>query len=84
MLLRRFLEQNLVCVAVSAVEGVDVNGGVRSFRLPRSNYGTSSVYHPTLCLWAAPVLAAKFSNQGEMYGLSIFVACICVTFEWQR
>ena len=58
-----------MCVAVSAVEGADVSGGGGSFRLPRSNYDTSSIYHPTLRLLAVPVLAAKLSNQGEMYGL---------------
>ena len=91
-LLRRFLEQHLVCVAVSAVEGVGVSEGGRSFRLPRSNYGTSSVYYPTLRLWAAPVLASKLFNEGEMYGLPslqlesypIFVASIRVAFECQR
>ena len=61
-----------MCVAVSAVEGVDITGVGRSFRLPRRNCGTSSVYHPTLCLWAIPVLVAKLSNQGEMYGLPPF------------
>ena len=69
MLLRRILEQHFVCVAVSAVEGVDITGVGRSFRLPRSNYATSSVYHSMLRLWAIPVLVAKLSNQGEMYGL---------------
>ena len=69
LLLRRFLEQHLVCVAVSAVEGVGVSGGGGSFRLPRSNYGTISVYNPSLRLWMVLVLAAKLSNQGEMYGL---------------
>ena len=91
LLLRRFLEQHLVCVAVSAVEGVDVSRGGESFRLPRSNYGTSSVYHPTVCLRAVPVLAAELSNQGEMYALPplhlerypIFVACIHRAFECQ-
>ena len=79
-------------VAVNAVEDGDVSGGGGSFRLPRSNYGTSSVYHPTLRLWAVPVLVAKFSNQGEMYGLPllqlqsylIFVTFIRVAFECQR
>ena len=93
LLLRRFLEQHhLVCVAVSAVEGVDVSGGGGSFRLPRSNYGKSSVYQPTLRLRAVPVLVAKLSNKGEMYGLPslqlkncpIFVAYIRVAFECQR
>ena len=58
-----------MCMAVSAVEGVDVSGAGGSFRLPKRNYGIISVYHPSLRLWAVPVLAAKFSNQGEMYGL---------------
>ena len=79
-------------VAVSAVEGVDVSGGGGSFRLPRSNHGTSSVYHPILCLWAVPILRAKLSNQGKICGLPpfqlegcpIFVACIRVAFECQR
>ena len=92
LLLRRFLEQHLVCVAVSAVEGVEVNEGGGSFRLPRSNYDTSSVYHSTLRLWAVPLLAAKLSNQGQMYGLPplqlesylIFVAYIRVVFECQK
>ena len=89
-LLRRFLEQDLVGVAVSAVESVDVSGVGGSFRLLRRNYGTSSV--PTLHLWAVPVLAAKLSKQGEMYGLPllqlenypIFVACIRVAITCQR
>ena len=80
-----------MCVAVSTVEGVDVSGSGESFRFPRSNHGTSSVYHPILRLWAVPVLAAKLSNQGEMYGLAplqlesypIFVACISVASEYQ-
>ena len=92
LFLYRFLEQHFVCVAGSALEGVEVNGGGGSFRLPRSNYGTSSVYHPTLRLWAVPVLAAKLSDQGEMYDIpplqlesdSIFVVYICVAFEWQK
>ena len=95
LLLPCFLEQRLVYVAASEVEGVDASGGGGSFRLPRGSYGTSSVYHPFLCLWAVPVLAAKFSNQGEMYGLSllqlesyaIFVVCIRMAFEcqiWKR
>ena len=54
---------------VCAVEDVDVNGGGESFCLPRSNYGTSSVCHPTVRLWAVPILAATLSNQGEIYGL---------------
>ena len=94
-LLRRFLKQHLVCVAVSAVEGVHVSGGGGSFRLPRSSCSTNSFYHPTLCLWAVPVLAAKLSNQGETHGLRplqlesypIFVACIRVAYEcqiWKR
>ena len=69
LLLRRFLEQHLVCVAVSAVEGVAVSKGGGSFRLSRSNYGTNSAYHPTLRLWAVPILAAKLSNRGEMHDL---------------
>ena len=95
LLLRRFLEQHLVCVAVSAVEGVDASGGGGSFCLPWSIYGTRSVYHPTLPLWAVSVLAATLSNQGEMYGVApvqlesyiIFVACIRMAFEcriWKR
>ena len=71
LLLYRFLQQHLVCVAVSAVEVVDVSGGGESFRLPRRNYGTGSVYHSALRLWAVLVLAAKLSNEGEMYGLSL-------------
>ena len=71
LLLPRCLEQHLVCVAVSAVEGIDVNGGVGSFRLPKSNDGTSSVYYSTLRLWVIPVVAAKFFNQGNLY--SVFV-----------
>ena len=86
LLLCRFLKQHLVCVAVSAVQGVGVSGGGGSFCSPRSKYGTSSVYHPTLRLWVVPVLAAKLSNQIEMYGISplqlesytIFVAYIYV------
>ena len=73
LLLRRFLEQDLVCVAVSAMEGVDVSGGGEILRLPRSKYGTSSVYHPTLRLWAIHVLAAKLSNQEEIYDRSPFI-----------
>ena len=72
LLLHCFLKQHLVCVAVRAVEGVNVSGGGGSFRLPRSNYGPSIVYHPNLRLWAAPVLAAKLSNQGKMYVLPPF------------
>ena len=90
-----FLEQHFVCVVVSAVEGVDVSGGGRNFRLSRSSYGISSVYHPTLGLWAVPVLQAKLSNQGEMYDLPsvqlesypIFITYICMAFEcqiWKR
>ena len=67
-----FLEQHLVCVAVSAMEGVLVSGGGGSFRLSRRNYNINSVYHPTLRLWAVLVLAAKLPNQGEMYGLPPF------------
>ena len=81
-----------MCVAVSAVEVIDVSGGDGSFRLPRINYGTSSVYYLTLCLWVVPVLVAKLSNEGEIYDLPplqlksypIFVACIRVAFECQR
>ena len=62
LLLPRLLEQGLVGVAVSAVEKVDVSRGGGSFRLPRSNNGTSSVYHPTYCLRAVPILAAKLSD----------------------
>ena len=58
-----------MCVAVSAVEGVYVSRGGGSVNLPKSNYGTSSVYHFTLRLLAVSVLAAKLSNQGEIYGL---------------
>ena len=67
LLLRCFFFQLLVCEAVSAVESVDISGAGRSFRLPRSNNGTGSVYHLTLRLWAVPVRAAKLSNQREMY-----------------
>ena len=91
LLVCRFLEQHLVCVVASAMGGVDVSRGGGSFRSPRSNYGTSSVYHPTLRLWAVPVLTAKLSDQGEIYGqpplqlesYPIFVACIRVAFECQ-
>ena len=72
LLLHRYLEQHLVCVAVSSVEGVDVSGGGGSIYLPRSNYGTSSGYHPTLRLRVVPVLTAKLSNQGEFYSLPSF------------
>ena len=65
LLLRRFLEHHLVCVAVSAVGGVDVSEGGGDFHLPRSNYGTTNVYHSILRLWAVPVLVAKLSSQGE-------------------
>ena len=89
LLLRRFLEQPLVCVAVSTVEGVDVSGGGGSFRLPRRNYGTSNVYHPIFRLWTVPILTKKLSNQREMYGFChlplesyiIFVAYIRVAFK---
>ena len=92
LLLRRFLEPHLVCVATIAVGEVNVSGGGGSFRLPWSNCGTSSVYHATLRLCAVPVLAAKLSNQEEMCGFSpfqlksypIFVASIRVAFECQR
>ena len=92
LLLHHFLEQYFACVALSAVEGVYVSGGRGSFRLPKINYGISSVYNPTLHLWAVLVLVAKLSNQGETYGLlplqldscSIFVACIRVVSECQR
>ena len=92
LLLSRFLEQHLVCVTVRAVESVDVSEGGGSFRLPRSNYGSSSVYHPTLHLWEVSVLTAKLSNQGEMYCLlplqlgsyPIFLAFIRVAFKCQR
>ena len=81
-----------MCVAVSAVESIDVSGGGGSFRLPRSNYVSCSVYRPTLWLWAVPILAAKLFNQREIYDLSplrlesypIFVASIRVAFEYQR
>ena len=83
-----------MCVTVSAVEGVDVSGDGGSFRFLRRNIGTSSVYLTTLRLWAAPVLAAKISNQQEIYGppppplrlesYPIFVAGIRVPFEYQR
>ena len=69
LLLRRFLEQLIVWVAVSAMEGVDVGGGGRNFCLPKSHYGTNSVYYPTLRLWVVPVRAAKLAKQGEMYRL---------------
>ena len=62
LLLRRLLEQCLVGVVVNAVEKVDVRRGGWSFRLPRSNNGTSSVYHPTCRLRAVPILAAKLSD----------------------
>ena len=64
-------------MAVSAVEGIDASRGGGSFRLPRSNYGTSRVYHATLRLWAVPVLATKLSNQGEIYDL---IACSYFSF----
>ena len=54
-----------MCGAVSTVEGVDVNESGGSFRLPKSNYEKSIVYHPTLRLWAVPVLAAKLSSRGK-------------------
>ena len=66
LLLRRFLEQYLVCVAVSAAEGVDVSGGGGSFRLPRSNYSTSSVDHPTL---RGTRTGGKTFQSGGRYGL---------------
>ena len=66
LLLRRFLEHHLVCVAVSAVGGVDVSEGGGDFHLPRSNYGTTNVYHSILRLWAVPVLVAKLSSQGSV------------------
>jgi hypothetical protein len=72
LLRRRFLEQSLVGVAERAVEDVDVSGGVGSFRIPRRDYGTSSVYHVICRLRAVPVLAAKLTNQGEKYGFSPF------------
>ena len=67
-------------------------GVVGAFPLPMRNYGTSSVYHSSLRLWVVPVLAAKLSDQGEMYGLTplkvesypTFVVCIRVAFECQR
>ena len=62
LLLRRLLEQCLVGVAVSAVEKVDASLGGGSFRLPRSNNGASSVYHPTCHLRAVLILAAKLSD----------------------
>ena len=49
-------------VTVSAVEKVDVSRGGGSFRLPRSNNDTGSVYHPTCCLRAVPIFAAKLSD----------------------
>ena len=61
LLLRRLLEQYLVGVAVSALEKVGVSRGGGSFRLPRSNNGASSVYHPTCRLRAVPILAVKLS-----------------------
>ena len=81
-----------MCVAVSALKDVDVSGGGGSVRLLRSNYGTSSVYNPTLRLWAVPVLGVKLFNLGEIYGLPplqfescpIFVACMRVAFDRQR
>ena len=66
-LLRRLLEQCLVGEAVSAVEKVDARRGGWSFHLPRSNNGTSSVYHPTCHLRTVPVLAAKLSDEGELH-----------------
>ena len=79
-------------MALLAVEGVDISECGESFGLRRSNHGTSSIYYYTFRLWAVPVLAAKLSNQGEMYGLrplqhesfALFVACIRVVFECQR
>ena len=81
-----------MCVAGSAVEGVDVSGGGESFRFPRSNYGIGIIFHPTFRLWAVTVPAAKLSNQGEMYGLPplkldnypIFVVYIRVAIKCQR
>ena len=62
LLHRRLFVQCLVGMAVSAVEKVDVSRGGGTFRLPRSNNGTSSVYHPTCYLRAVPTLAVKLSD----------------------
>ena len=59
-------------VAVSAVEKVDVSWDGWSFRLPRRNNGTGSVYHPTCRLRVVPILAAKLSDQGELHRPSPF------------
>ena len=52
-------------VVVSAVEKVDVGRGGCSVRLPRSNNGTSSVYHPTCRLRAVPIWRQSFSIKGN-------------------
>ena len=76
-------------VAERAVESVDISGGGGSFRFPRRDCGTSSVYHATCHLRAVPVLAAKLTDQGGKYGFSpfelksysIFITRVCVTFS---
>ena len=74
-------------VTKRAVQNVDVDRGGGSFRFPRRDCGTSSVYHATYRLWAVPVLALKLTDQGEKYDFSpvklesdtIFVTGVCET-----
>ena len=66
LLLRRFLGQCLVGVAISAVKTVDVSRGGRIFLLPKSNNGASSVYHSTCRLKAEiPYWRQSFPIKGN-------------------
>ena len=82
LLLRRFREQHLVCVAVKVQWKVLMSVGVvGAFACPEAITAQAVSYRPTLRLWAVPVLAAKLSNQGEMYGLSPFSFRITQSFS---
>ena len=64
LLLRCLLEQHLVCVAVSAVEGVGVSGGGGSFRFPRSTAQAVSTTIPFAsgrypCWWQSFLISGK-------------------------
>lgn len=72
LLLRRLLEQFLGCVAIRALNEVDVREGGGSFRLPRRFYGTNSGYQAIYRLRAVPIVAAKRSGRWEMCAIPLF------------
>ena len=92
LLLRRFLDQHLACVTVSAVEGVNVSGGWWERPLAQEQLRHKQCLPPYPSPLDGTRTGGKASNQEEMYDIlplqlksyPIFVACILEAFEFQR